>query len=191
LKQTKLFGEPVPKVLLKLELSKAQALAAQIEALVKSYCEKLQVVGSIRRQKPMVGDIDFVAVATDANWTKIVQTFKKSHLICAGNSLLKVNFPCNGGFFQVDFYRATLATFGIQMLIRSGSAEHNVWLASYAISKDMRLKYSQGLLKDGVVVAGESEEGMFSALGLPCPEPKEREVVNGKPLWSKSKLPEE
>jgi DNA polymerase (family X) len=185
-KQTKLFGGQEPTVLIKLELSKAQTLASQIEALVKPCCDKLQLVGSIRRQKPTVGDIDFVAIATDTNWNKIIQTFKKSQLICAGNSLIKVNFPCYDGFFQVDFYRATPNTFGIQMLIRTGSADHNVWLASYAISKCMRLKYSQGLLKNEVVVAGESEEGMFSALGLPCPEPKEREVVDGKPVWLKS-----
>jgi DNA polymerase/3'-5' exonuclease PolX len=47
----------------------------------------------------------------------------------------------------------------------------------------MRLKYSEGLLKGDAVVAGETEEGVFEALGLPCPEPQEREVVDGKPLW--------
>jgi DNA polymerase/3'-5' exonuclease PolX len=53
----------------------------------------------------------------------------------------------------------------------------------YAISKGFRLKYSEGLLKDGKVIAGESEEGVFATLMLPCPEPKDREIVDGKPVW--------
>ena len=87
--------------------------------------------------------------------------------------------------FQIDFYRATEQAFGTQELIRTGSAGHNVWLASYALSKGFRLKYSEGLLKDKVVVAGETEESIFKALGLLCPKPEEREVLDGKPVWLK------
>ena len=74
-------------------------------------------------------------------------------------------------------------TFGIQELIRTGSADHNMWLAVYAISKGYRLKYSTGLMKDNIAVAGVTEESVFAALGLPCPVPEKREIVNGKPLW--------
>jgi DNA polymerase/3'-5' exonuclease PolX len=58
-----------------------------------------------------------------------------------------------------------------------------MWLASYALSKGFRLKYSEGLVKDKVVVAGETEESIFEALGLPCPKPLEREVIDDKPAW--------
>ena len=91
--------------------------------------------------------------------------------------------PCQNGLFQVDFYRAKPQTFGILLLVRTGSAEHNVWLASCAISKGMRIKYSEGLIKDNSVIAGENEKGVFEALGLPCPLPSEREVVDDKPVW--------
>ena len=142
-------------------------------------------MGSISRKKPQVGDCDFVVLATDGNWAKIIQTLRKSKVICSGPSLTKVNFPVEGGLFQVDFYRATPQTFGIQELIRTGSADHNMWLAGYALSKGYRLKYSVGLLKDGVALAGETEESVFSALGLPCPEPQLREVLDGNPSGSK------
>ena len=148
MKQVKLFGEVEPEILTRLELLKAQLLASQVESIVKPLCDKLEVVGSIRRQKPIVGDIDFVVVTSDANWNKIVQALKKSTLICAGKSLIKLNCPLESCLFQVDFYRATEQTFGIHQLVRTGSAEHNVWLASYAIAKGFRLKYSEGLLKD-------------------------------------------
>ena len=187
MKQAKLFGlDEDQSTLTLLEYTKAEAVAHQVEEAVKSLCDKLKIVGSIRRKKPQVGDCDFVVLATDNNWAKIVQALRKSKVICSGPSLTKVNFPVEGGFFQVDFYRATPQTFGIQELIRTGSADHNMWLAGYAISKGYRLKYSVGLIKDGIAVAGEREESVFSALDLPCPEPQERELLNGKPIWLRS-----
>lgn len=183
-KQAKLFGlDEDPAILTSLEYAKAEAVALQVEEAIKPLCDKLKIVGSIRRKKPQVGDCDFVVLATDRNWAKIVPMLRKSKVICSGPSLTKVNFPVEGGFFQVDFYRATPQTFGIQELIRTGSADHNMWLAGYAITKGYRLKYSVGLIKDGVAVAGETEESVFSALDLPCPEPQKREITDGKPIW--------
>ena len=185
MKQVKLFGGEGPAVLSKLELAKAQVLAKQVEGAVNSFCNRLVLVGSIRRLRPMVGDVDFVAVASDGNWSQIVHVLKKARaeVICAGKSVIKLNYPVDGGFFQVDFYHATEQTFGIQELVRSGSAEHNMWLAGYAVSGGFRLKYSVGLMKGEVAVAGESEESVFGALGLQTPMPQRREVVDGKPVW--------
>jgi len=111
-----LFGEEEPMVLTKLELAKAQILAEQVESIVGPLCDKLEVVGSIRRQKPMVGDVDFVVVGTECNWGKIVQALKKAKVICAGKSVIKLNYPFENSLFQVDFYRATEQTFGVQGL---------------------------------------------------------------------------
>ena len=184
MKQAKLFGEDEePKALTKLDLINAEALALKVEGAITPLCDRLKIVGSIRRRKPMVGDCDFVIIANDANWNKIVQSLTKPKVICSGPSVIKINLPYEDRLFQADFYRATEATFGVQELIRTGSADHNVWLASYAQSKGFRLKYSEGLVKDKVVVAGETEESIFEALGLPCRKPEEREIIDGQPVW--------
>jgi DNA polymerase (family X) len=186
LKQVKLFGEEEPVVLTRLEIAKAQILAKQVETIIKPLCDKLELVGSIRRQKPTVGDVDFVVVATDICWHKITQALKKAKVICAGKSVIKINYGYENCFFQVDFYRATEQTFGIQEIIRTGSADHNMWLAGYSQSRGFRLKYSEGLIKNEVAVAGETEESVFAALGLHCPEPQFREIADGKPVWLKT-----
>jgi hypothetical protein len=41
-------------------------------------------------------------------------------------------------YFKLTF-TAYENNFGIQQLIRTGSAEHNTWLASFSLSKEMRL----------------------------------------------------
>jgi DNA polymerase (family X) len=184
MKQSKLFGaDEQVKVITSLELAKAEALAKQVEETIKPLCEKLILVGSIRRKRPTIGDIDFVAKATEGNWSRIPNTLKKSQTICTGDIVIKLNVPFEGNLFQVDFYRANDNNLGIQTLIRTGSATHNSWLASFAISKGYRLKYSDGLIQNDKVVAGETEESIFSALGLPYPAPEDREIVNGKPVW--------
>jgi len=191
-KQATLFPQDSAKIILELDLKEAQRTAAEVKAAVEAQCELIEVAGSIRRQKPKVHDIDFVVVAkSDAEWQKINEKLKqlKAKPNCSGNIVIKAFVPCQDGLFQVDFYRAKPSTFGIHLLVRTGSADHNIWLAGYAISKGMRIKYSEGLIKDEVAVAGETEQGVFEALGLPHPLPSEREIVDNKPVWIPTQKP--
>jgi DNA polymerase (family X) len=185
-KQSTLFPHDDVKIIGELDLKEAEKTAAIIKDSVESLCEKLEIAGSIRRKKAKIHDIDFVVLAkSDADWFKINEKLRqlKAKPNCAGNNVIKAYVPYEIVFFQVDFYRAQPSTFGIHLLVRTGSADHNMWLAGQAFSKGMRLKYSQGLLKDDVAVAGVDEAGVFAALGLPCPAPCDREIVDGKPKW--------
>jgi DNA polymerase (family 10) len=185
-KQVTLFPQDSAKIIAELDLRDAEKTAAQVKATVEAQCTLIEVADSIRRQKSKVHDIDFVVIAkSDAEWQKINEKLKqlKAKPNCSGNSVIKAFVPCENGFFQVDFYRAQPSTFGIHLLVRTGSADHNMWLAGYAISKGMRIKYSEGLIKEGMAVAGETEQSVFEALGLPYPLPSEREIVDSKPVW--------
>ena len=188
-KQSTLFPESEVPVIPELDLIEAEKIATQIKAVVEPICVKIEVAGSIRRQKSKVHDIDFVVVTkNDAEWQKINEKLKKlkAKPNCSGNSVIKAFLPCPNGLFQVDFYRAKPETFGILLLVRTGSAEHNVWLAGSAISKGMRIKYNEGLIKDTRAIAGETEQSVFEALGLPCPLASEREIFDLKPLWMRT-----
>ena len=185
-RQATLFAEDDVPVLAELDLKQAEVIADRVKASVCSHCSRIEVVGSIRRQKATVHDIDFVAIAkSDLEWQKIGQALKrkKAKLLCAGNSVIKALLRCEKGLFQVDFYRAHPNSWGIHLLVRTGSAEHNTWLAALAISKGMRIKYSEGLTKDDNVIAGETEQSVFEALGLPFQVPSQREIVGDKPVW--------
>jgi DNA polymerase/3'-5' exonuclease PolX len=185
-KQSTLFPQDAVKIVAELDLEEAEKAATVVKASVESLCAQIEIAGSIRRRKPKIHDIDFVVVAkSDADWKKINEKLKqlKARPNCAGDSVIKAFVPCPDGLFQVDFYRAQPSTFGIHLLVRTGSADHNMWLAGCAISKGMRIKYSEGLIKDGVAVAGETEKGVFEALSLSYPLPTQREIVEGKPVW--------
>lgn len=46
----------------RIPLAEARAIAGELLALLNPYCERLEVVGSIRRERPTIGDIELLAV---------------------------------------------------------------------------------------------------------------------------------
>ncbi len=183
MKQAKLFNEKELKICDKVSFETAKGLAEEVLSCFSQFLSPVEVVGSIRRHKSFVKDIDIVGVGSLPDSVRALCKKFKVDFKVKGERVTKVYVEADCGKVQVDLYYATPQTFGIHKLIRTGSADHNMWLASYAISKGFRLKYSEGLLKDGKVVAGETEKGVFEALGLPSPKPEEREIVNRKPVW--------
>ena len=76
-KQSTLFPENEITVISELDLKEAETIAAQVKAVVEPICDKIEVAGSIRRQRSKVHDIDFVVVAkNDGEWQKINEKLK-------------------------------------------------------------------------------------------------------------------
>ena len=61
-KQATLFPHDAVKILAELNLEQAQRTATEVKSAVEAQCELIEVAGSIRRQKSIVHDIDFVVV---------------------------------------------------------------------------------------------------------------------------------
>lgn len=119
-KQSTLFPENEAPVLTELALKDAEKTANQVNTLVCTHCEQIEIAGSIRRQKPKVHDIDFVVnTKNDFEWQKISDELKrmKAKPNCQGNSVIKAFLPCQNGLFQIDFYRAKPSTFGIHQVV--------------------------------------------------------------------------
>ena len=144
-KQSTLFPEKEIETLEELELCEAKKIVEEVMFQVRRFCEKIVVVGSIRRNKPSVRDADFVVVTIDLDWYNLGQELRrmKTKKINAGNKIIKTLYRYKDKYFQLDFYRASKDNFGVIKLIRTGSAGYNMWLAQLAISKGMRIKFSQ------------------------------------------------
>jgi DNA polymerase/3'-5' exonuclease PolX len=155
-------------------------------------------VGSVRRQRPEVNDIDIVVIPRgpgEQNWDEIAKALKHAHgmvqfkkgpkLMTFGhyNDAPGLVMRPRDPEYTVDIYHATPETWGILILVRTGSKEHNVKLCNLALSKGLKLSAAEGLLKpvdtSGSLMANiacKTEEEIFAALGLPYVEPKDREV---------------
>ena len=157
-----------------MKLERAQEIADEVIKRLYPYCKKIKVVGSVRRQKPQVRDIDIVLIPADP-WDLEMEVLALARPLqpkLSGGKLKRLNY--NGT--QVDLYYATPETWATLLLIRTGSKENNIRLCSLAKRKGWHLAASgDGLFDEtGRRVAGNTEESIYEALGLPYQEPWER-----------------
>jgi DNA polymerase (family 10) len=174
-------------------LSEAENYAKEVCEAIRPFVNRAEVVGSIRRRRPEINDVDIIAIPPDdAAWRDIPRIlFKKlkASIVKRGNELITVLIPDKStpndertpftgmhGMVQVDLYRATPETWGVLELIRTGSKEHNVKLCAHALMNHMMLSAAKGVIKEGKVIASVTEQEIFAALNMPYIEPQDREV---------------
>jgi len=153
-------------------LEEAQKLAQEIVEQILPHCERVEVAGSIRRRKSEVRDIDLVLIPKPFLWNRIIATLQRTmnaKILKRGESIAQLTIKG----VNVDLYVASPETWGALLLIRTGSAQHNIKLSMLAQKKGMKLSH-KGLVKDGKVIASTEKE-IFEALGLSYVEPEERE----------------
>ncbi|WP_408958521.1 DNA polymerase/3'-5' exonuclease PolX [Natrinema sp. 74] len=138
--------------------------------------ERYEVAGSIRRWRETIGDVDALA-ATEAG-EDVVERFvgwdSVDNEIESGPEKASVRV----GEIRVDLRVVVPDEFGSALQYFTGSKDHNLRLRNYAIDRGMKLNeygaFDISEIDDpdagqrvGERVAGETEEGMYEALGLP------------------------
>lgn len=154
-----------------MELERAQIIANEVIKQLSPYCQRIEVAGSIRRRKPTVNDIDIVLIPSDRDAVdRILLGFGKMKM--SGLKIARVIME----YITLDIYYATPETWATLLLIRTGSKESNIRLATLAKKKGWRLAASgDGLFNEhDDRIAGDSEESIFKILGLPYQRPEER-----------------
>lgn len=154
-----------------MQLERAHAIASEVMGRLSPYCKQIVVAGSVRRQKPNVKDIDFVLVPSDP-WNLSREIMGLGPSVVYGEKLKRINYNDT----QIDLYYASEKTFATLLLIRTGSVENNIRLATLAKKRGWHLAASgDGLFNEnGQRVAGDSEASIYEALGLPYQRPEER-----------------
>lgn len=155
-----------------MKLQEALMLADEVMERLQPHCQRIEVAGSVRRQKSEVKDIDFVLIPSNPG--SLSQEIDRLGLpILGGEKLRRVSYKGT----QVDLYYATPQTWATLLLIRTGSKENNIRLCSRARRLGMKLKANgDGIIgKDGQLIPIESEEQVYDILGLPYKEPWQRE----------------
>jgi len=157
-----------------MELAQGKKLAEEVIAILAPTCNRMMVVGSIRREKLRVNDVDIVVIPRNQGLLAVALR-DLGHKIRQGPLI----YSCTFKGFQVDIYIATPQTWVTLVLIRTGSKEHNIKMCSAAKKQGLKLHAngsgitveSTGEFWEGKI---ESERDIFSALELPYLEPKDR-----------------
>lgn len=138
--------------------------------------ESIQYAGSLRRRQETVGDIDILTTVKDPEKIKekVMKHFvaydEVINVIAEGDTKSSVILASG---IQVDLRLVEKESFGAALHYFTGSKEHNVRMRDIAKKKGLKVN-EYGLFDGEKKLAGETEESMFKALGLPFIEPELR-----------------
>lgn len=179
-----------------MELEKARALAQRVVASIAPYCERIEIAGSIRRERAEVRDIDLVLIPKDLG-VIAQRCLRTCEQIYAGPRNLKYRFSSpkkSEADFDLDLFiahngEADLLTpfpsnWGTVLLCRTGSESHNVQLCTLAIQQKLHWDTYRGLLRGGEILAASTEEEIYQALGLAWRPPTAREALSETPCFA-------
>lgn len=157
-------------------LSKGDETAAAVLDHLSGLSDTMAAAGSLRRRKETVGDIDIIVASDDA--APIMERFVTlpdvSVVYSKGET--KSSILLSSGM-QVDLRVVSDRSYGAALLYFTGSKDHNVELRNLAIEKGLKLnEYALTRRESEEVVAGRTEQEVYSALGLSYIEPELREA---------------
>lgn len=144
-------------------------------------------VGSLRRMKETVGDIDIVAAAS--NPKIVIEKFTKftgvNQVISQGEA--KSTIIHDAGC-QIDLEIVPENEYGSLLQHFTGSKEHNVVLRTYAQTKNMSVS-EHGVKFKGKLHTFKTEKELYNFLGMDFIEPELREGVDEISAALNHKLP--
>jgi len=158
-----------------MRLEQARQIANNIKKILTPYCDRIEIAGSIRRGKPIVHDIDIVLIEKPEAALIMPSILATIGTLTQNGSKIKRVLYHEEDIF-IDIYFATPASWSTLLLIRTGSKENNIRLATIAKRKGWQLKANgDGLFNNhGDRIAGDTEESIYQVLDIPYQEPYER-----------------
>jgi DNA polymerase (family 10) len=131
------------------------------------------VAGSYRRMKETVGDLDLLVIADNgaAAVARFVGYDEVAQVLAHGGTRASVVLRSG---LQVDLRVVPKQSFGAALYYFTGSKAHNI--AVRLIARQRGLKINEyGVFRRNRRIAGETEESVFAAIGLPYIPPELRE----------------
>ncbi len=155
------------------------AVAAQYAEPLRKYLENISGVkqavlaGSYRRFKETVGDIDILVAATDAEriMDRFVAYDEVKDVMAKGSTRATVILKSG---LQVDVRVVNEDCFGAALQYFTGSKSHNIDIRRLAQERGLKIS-EYGVFKGEKRIAGDSEESVYRAVGLPWIPPELRE----------------
>ena len=151
----------------------ARELVAALGAL--RGVERVQYCGSLRRLRETVADVDIVVASREPS--SVREAFLELPTVreVIGSGDTKSSVLTSTGL-QVDLRIVDPRQFGAACQYFTGSKTHNIKLRQRALARGWLLnEYGLSDAQTGEVIASESEEAIYGALGLPLIPPPMRE----------------
>ncbi len=160
---------------LRVELAVAMPYAEALTAHLRQApgVSRVIVAGSYRRGKDTIGDLDILVTARagGAVTDRFVAYPEVREVLAQGETKASVRLHSR---LQVDLRVVPEESYGAALLYFTGSKNHNVVLRQLAQQRGLKLN-EYGMFRGAVRVAGDTEESVYAAIGLPWIPPELRE----------------
>jgi DNA polymerase (family 10) len=174
-------------------LSYAEGVADELGEVLRAVpgVDAVTPAGSLRRGRETVGDLDLLVTGPAA--TEALAAFtsypRVEEVLARGENKASAKVGREG--LQVDVRTLPPDTFGAAMQYFTGSKDHNVAIRTRAVKMGLKLsEYGLFRVADDTRVAGETEEGIYRALGLAWIPPELRENTGEIEAAEQGRLPE-
>lgn len=182
----------------KVDYAQAILIATELAKLLRPACARIEIAGSLRRERAQVGDIELVAIPRCA--VNLFGNAGQELLTPAVARIAVGGYSKDGDKFkqfryrdmQVDLFITTAPRWGINYTLRTGSAEFSHWLVTarrYGGAMPAHLRVKHLRLWQGTKTLDTSTEALFfAALGLRWIAPQDRDA--GRVDWNAYLRPE-
>jgi len=170
-------------------LGEVLQVAHRIEAALSQIPGVVQAaaVGSLRRHRETIGDVDILVAATEAEAvTSAFASLPEVQAVLARGPTKTLVRLSTG--MDADLRVLAPEQFGAALLYFTGSKAHNVALRKIAQKKGLKLN-EYGLFRGELRIAGRTEEDVYKALGLGWIPPEMREDTGEVELAQSGELP--
>jgi DNA polymerase (family X) len=161
----------------------AARIAEAVLEHVKAHApvHRIEAAGSYRRMRETVGDIDILVTTSDVKATvgaftsfpSVKEVYAEGEV--KSSVLVEYNSYEEGRkLLQVDLELLNPESWGAGLMYFTGSKDHNVHVRTMAQSRGLKLN-EYGIFRGDEKLAGDTEEGVYGALGLPWIPPELRE----------------
>jgi DNA polymerase (family 10) len=157
------------------KLAVAAQYAAALEACLAkvSGVQKVTVAGSFRRMRETVGDLDILVAARAAS--PVMERFthydEVKNVLSHGDTRSSVTLKSG---LQVDLRLVPPESYGAALHYFTGSKAHNIAIRKLGQARGLKIN-EYGVFRGERRIAGETEESVFGAVGLPWIPPELRE----------------
>ncbi len=152
--------------------------------------EEITPAGSLRRGRETVGDLDLLVTGPHATAAleRFIANPRVDEVLGRGENKASARVGHEG--LQVDVRALPRESFGSAMQYFTGSKDHNVSIRLRAVKMGLKLsEYGLFRVEDDVRVAGETEAGVYQAIGLPWIPPELRENCGELEAAAEGRLP--
>lgn len=162
-----------------MNLIRAEAIAKGLIKQLEPFCEKIGVVGNIRRKKQYVNDIDILLAPKGEMlfdlMGKIVALGSEDGMKIASKKTILLKDEVEE--IKAELWFTTPERWPVMLLVRTGGTKSNKKIAKLCENKKWHLSVSDGAIFDenGKKLPIKEEHDIFTHLGIPFIEASWRE----------------